>query len=268
MKVPKCGGSPSTLAHGDFSPAAIAIDSARVYWVNYGCSARFGCYSTGAVMSAPIAGVPDGGAPTTLAPKQSSIGVLALDSSNVYWLNGGGALSTLLSVPVNGGAVATLASGPPGGQFAAAIASDDVSVYWAAGETVISVPVTGGTVTTVTSEGNGFSRSIALTGTDVYWTNRGSVMSVPKAGGPIVTFAADQDEPGQLALDTTSVYWTDSAESCQGPTSCPGPVVRAPLGGGTPDTIAESSGGGSLIAVDDTSLYFSGVDGIVRLTPK
>ena len=52
------GGQTVTLATGRSSPAAIAVDGTGVYWADFNGSA---------ILQAPLSGVPEGGAPVTLA---------------------------------------------------------------------------------------------------------------------------------------------------------------------------------------------------------
>jgi hypothetical protein len=269
MRMSKCGGTPTTLASGDFSPGPIAVNGTHVYWVNPGCDARFGCFSTGSVMSAPLAGLPDGATPATLTSKQPAFGGIALDSSNVYWMNGQ-YLSTVMKVPLAGGAATSLASGPQ----SSALVVDATNVYWAGNETVMSVPIKGGTVTTLApSPDLGVSPGIAVTATDLYWTNeRGTVMKVDKGGGTPVTVASGQNQPLGIAVDATSVYWTTyalCAGALDGAVTCSGSVMAVPLGGGASTTLSQL--GAYEIAVDGTSVYFraSGLnDNLIKLTPK
>ena len=65
-----------TLAAGQNSPKYVAVDSASVYWTNYG---------DGSVAKVSLAG----GTPTTLAPATGSHAAagIAVDDSCVYWAN-------------------------------------------------------------------------------------------------------------------------------------------------------------------------------------
>ena len=80
MKVPLTGGMPTTIASGQSDPVAVGVDATSVYWVNSG---------DGTVMSAPLAGLPDGSSPTILASGQSDPRGLAVDATSVYWTSAG-----------------------------------------------------------------------------------------------------------------------------------------------------------------------------------
>jgi hypothetical protein len=78
-----------------------------------------------------------------------------------------------------------------------------------------------------------------------------------------VTLASGQFSPDSIAVDATHVYRTNNDE---------GTVMKVPLAGGTPVTLAvePSCSGVSAIAVDATSVYWtnSGDGTVMKLTPK
>ncbi len=66
-----------------------------VYWVSF--------IATVTVMKAPLAGVPDGGAPTLIAGNQGALEAVAVDGTSVYWTTAGsGAGAPRMSASLGG----------------------------------------------------------------------------------------------------------------------------------------------------------------------
>ena len=163
-----------------------------------------------------------------------------------------------------------------------AVAIDATSIYWTDQSDLMSVSLSGGTVTTLVSGRSGVS-GLAVDATSVYWAETGTVasatgavMKMSKVGGPITTLASAQYYPSSIAIDcplpsgsctAQNVYWSNlSGDS----------VVRTPLDGGAPRTLAElnlnphnNAASPVGIAVDGTSVYWTIPDpgGSVKSVP-
>lgn len=110
-------------------------------------------------------------------------------------------------------------------------------------------------------------RGIATAGHWVYWTSDGSQTAegtikrtdvldpVPSASKLIEGLT----KPNQIAVDAAHVYWTDTVE---------GSVYCMLLSGAiTPTHVVSSENGPIGILVDDTSVYWTSSDGLVRRAP-
>jgi hypothetical protein len=236
-----CGPSPtfapgatlSTLAMLTQSgPEFIAVDATNVY-----VAETIG----GSVVKVPIGG----GAPVVLATKQSAPTGIVVDGANVYWTNQNG--GSVMKVPIGGGAPVTLASGQG---TPVDIAVDASSVYWtniSGTHAVMKVAIDGGGAPTMLAAATSPSAIVVRDGS-VYFTDGDNVMMVPATGGDVIPLATAQPYPFSLAVDATNLYWSNGRGA--------GTIVKLPLAGGTPQTLASSTGL-ALIAVDATNVYFT-----------
>ncbi len=156
------------------------------------------------------------------------------------------------------------------GSVALPLALNDASAFWlysgpgyADGGSVMTVPKCGGAAATLAS-GQPFLGSIAVDSENVYWTNlssqdHGTLMSVPVHGGAPVTLSAGGD-PAGLALDATSIYWTDPFG---------GTVNKIPKasGGGAPTTLATKQYGAGDLATNATLACWTRNNGNFPDTP-
>ena len=141
-----------------------------------------------------------------------------------------------------------------------------------AGPTVDAAPATDGGSTVDAADcptgspclvtlASGQNNAVALAvGPDaVYWVEwgddsgkaDGAVMKVPLDGGTPIVLASDRPTPSSIAVDATSVYWTDQAANYGGKAG--GMVEKLPLAGGTAVTLASGQQNPGSIAVYGTA---------------
>jgi hypothetical protein len=240
MKVGLDGGSPTTLAENQGGPHNIVIDATNVYWAN----------QDGTLMTVGL----DGGTPAMLAsgPVAQYTGI-AVDATSVYWTvdgmnNTGG---TVLKVALDGGMATTLATDQLN---PTSIAVDATSVYWTSTlggpGVVMKVAVDGGLPEMFApGDASGYGNGLVTDARNVYWTGRFSVSQIGLDGtAPIAIFSSSEVGLAAIAVDATSVYWTDNTF---------GRVMKVARGGGTPFTLASGLTFPMGIAVDATYVYWA-----------
>src|SRR5262249_38584938 len=89
----------------------------------------------------------------------------------------------------------------------------------------------------------------------VYWiaegTTTGSVNRAPIAGGAIEVLASNQPGPGEVAVDSTNVYWTNIGNSTTN-----GAVMKCALSGCAPTVIVQGQSPVTLVLAAN-SLYWA-----------
>jgi hypothetical protein len=225
----EAGSTVVVLASGDLACANdIVVDATSLYWT-----------SGDSVMKVPL----DGGATTTLASDQPNPQGIAVDATALYWVNGGdgSADGTVMKVPLDGGSPVVLASGQSKGTVS--IALDATHVYWGTGGGIMVMGLAGGTPQLIVSAGS--PTIFAVDATSVYWAGQdlSGVWKSPLDGGAAVILAPGTGIAGTLL--GTSVYVLLGQD-----------VVRVPVDGGAPVTIA-SSKAPARIAVDSTGVYWT-----------
>jgi hypothetical protein len=215
MKVSIGGGAVTTLTTSERYPEGIAVDGSYAYFADYGwctaCSPTVCC--TGGIWKVPIGG----GTESAVAVALSGPMNLALDASNVYFVenNSAGHGAGAFRVAKTGGTPFYLGTGNLTGGIALDLT--DTHLYITNGDgafgslgSVFKLPVGGGASTSFAS-GQNQPVGIALDSTRAYWSDEyaGAVMSAQLSGGAPVTLASGSCTTN-VAVDASCVYWTES----------------------------------------------------------
>jgi hypothetical protein len=212
MTEPVSGGSPALFwsapnTSGD-QLFRVASDGSSLFWSIQG------------ITSAPLGG----GTATSLTSSLSAGPFVAVDASNVYWVEllGPVAGSQVWSVPKEGGTATSLWSESE--SIVVAIAADATGIYFV-------------------NQGN----LVVVDGGDsVPAPNTGSILMIPSGGGAATTLVSGLNYPNSVAVDGTNVYWTDFTG-----------VSKAPIGGGATTVLAAEGGPGAIsVEVDGSDAYW------------
>jgi hypothetical protein len=107
----------------------------------------------------------------------------------------------------------------------------------------------------VLASGHGAGVGLAVDDANAYWTEETGIMKVALAGGTATHLVTDVNASA-LVVDATNVYWTKRDVS--------GAVMKVPIQGGSPTTIASGQGFPWGIAVDATSVYWTTDSTVMR----
>lgn len=238
LKTPVGGGAISTLASEQYGPTQIVVDQTTAYWLTqddvesvslsgsatttiarspstsyrsltvagnalYFAEGPTGGYS-GNVVERSAAGVF-----TTLVANLTQPGDIVFDEGRLYWNDETpfGSYS-VLSVPAAGGTVTTVVANEDEG-LVAAFAGD---LYLEGGDDLVRQPLDGGAATKLVS--NIGAQSFAIDSENLYWATYSAIKCVPLVGGRVVTLVSGPggiSRSGAIAVDATTVYWTDQS---------------------------------------------------------
>jgi hypothetical protein len=156
----------------------------------------------------------------TLAELSSSFGfpfAVAVDDSNIYWINSGPNQVLRCALPSCGSTPEVFANIPFTGAVpfsGLALYADDV--YWTQGSAeggVFTCPKSGcGASPTTLATGQASPTFVAVDDSGVYWANGsgGTIMQCPLSGCKAPNLLASTVAPFAIALDPVSVYFTNS----------------------------------------------------------
>ena len=217
----------------------------------------------------------------SIATDQAGPTAIALSATDVFWIdegNGDGVSGSIMKRSKSGGAVTALTTAQPS---PSALVVDGATVFFTnIGElgsltdpkpvgSVLAVPAAGGAVRTLATK-QWSPRGLAVDAAFVYFGNPGvvegkttTVARVPKKGGAVKVMASGQRSPNGIATDATRLFWA-AGGSCvaeNGTMPSDGEILFAPLAKGAPKALASGLLCPESIALDDTSVYFTGAPG-------
>jgi hypothetical protein len=179
----------------------LATDGSNVYWIS-----RY--FST--VHKIPVSGGPV----TTLSSKLVGLsGPMRVQKGYVFWIANH---ETINKVAVGGGQVITLAADLP---FLNDLVVDDTHVYFSEHDIrrIRRISINGGQIATVASYLPYPPIYLAVDDLSLYWISQIQVGAISKADGSqtIIDYEVLSDPyvDGSLAVDTTGLFWTETAIS-------------------------------------------------------
>jgi len=200
----------------------------------------------------------EGGVVTTLASGQKNPGGIVVNARVVGWTTCTAPTSnldgpgSLYALPLAGGAPRAIATSADNG---AELAIDDTSLYWAApdDDAVVKVSLDGGSPVTLARNLEGSPLTVAVDATSVYWSNGKSILEVPLAGGTPKTLASAN--LSDIAQQTNLAVTASGVYATTATT-----VLKIPLAGGAPTTLASSQAPSSITA-DAANVYWTNLGG-------
>lgn len=191
--------TPTLLAYKQNSPLVIGTDGTDLFWSDD---------NPGHVFTCPNSGCPNL-TPTALAVSPNAY-ALALDSTNVYWSTGAVHTVEYIAKTSDAGVATPIATGL---NNVSGIAVDANNIYMidSGAQVLYECPKTGcGGNPTILANMPGLV-GVASDGTNVYFGGSGGIMKCDVAGCNKTPTKLANAYPGSLAVDSTSVYWSDDS---------------------------------------------------------
>jgi hypothetical protein len=205
-KVGLNGGTVTALS-SPIKPMGLALDSSNIYYTDYtnvnnGGTVNKVDKTTGTV--------------TPLASNQTKPHYIAVNSTDVYWVNDSD--GSIMKVDINGTTQPTnigVTKLAMNRSYASLIiAVDSSNLYFidspdgTTNGTIKKVGLSGGAVTTLWSSPTLVPDSIAVDSANVYWSGGSSIFKVGKNGGTASQVQTNL-QPCFIAMDAANIYFTD-----------------------------------------------------------
>jgi hypothetical protein len=213
IRILKTGGAMDVLASGLNAPNGLVLQGDDVVFSANG-TRSFGAYNNdGEIWRVPR----DGSAPATrLAKDQRHPMAITADATYAYWVNdyAGTVVRCALA-----GCNFTPEVLYDNQNVPQSIAVDGMSLYWANRQesNVVRASKNGGGDIVELAASVGYPESLLLDHGVLFWVDALShkVQSIPRSGAtrPTVVFQEDMGLPTRVAVDATSVYFTDQGNS-------------------------------------------------------
>jgi hypothetical protein len=259
LKVPRCGGTVTTLASAQTDPVTLAIQGDTLFWGTMGDDSSGTPH--GGVMRAPITG---GSATPLVTGTAIYLGGMAVGASAVYsvaWVSPVSLSAGAWEVPIDGGVLVGV--GPEQIFTSVAVDAQHVFLAQAVGDVsqsrIQSLPLSGGDPTVLVPSGVG-SMPIVLDETSIYYVSLPSTLTRIAKGGGTPEPIASVSTTVPPAVDDAYVYWVEGNVS-NGTADAVKRAPKATTGGGT-TTLSDSYA--TAIAVDDAYVYWLKSGDVVR----
>jgi hypothetical protein len=232
------------------APYGLEVDANNVYWTNSGATS-----ANPPVLGSVMQAKKDGTGAVTLTTGEDTPFAVHVAGGFVYWSSYSVA-SIMRKTPIGGGTITDLVEAPATRDFALGTSyiwwtrePDDIQRIPIGG---VALGADGGGVDLLT--GNPLSNGIAADSDSVYWVNKqDGYIKRSDLDFANETPLATGDVPWDIAVDATSMYWTEQGSS---PNS--GKVMKASkVDGSSGVTIAMGQAGPEGIAIDATSVYWA-----------
>lgn len=257
-RAPKTGGTPTALYKGPMTAVtSIGIDGTSLYF-----PAKID--GSNSIAAVPLAGGP-------LPPRILAAGIgdtqgVVVAAGYAYWLEGAYGVNGPVGkrVPVDGGAAVQTAYAP-----ITDVGATNGSAFTALGPDGAYIALSDGTVDHFPldwSKPDGIAindrvGALAIDADHVYFAGASTIASLGKAGGCPTLLAGSLENPRGIAIDATSIYFTDSTEN--------GTVNAVPKAGGAPSILVSGQGKPTAIAVDATQIYWANqIDSTINAVGK